>query len=153
MKFSLFSTMEFPKNYRQQLIEQIVDFGNTTEYEILRYDNMESDSQSSNKNFSSNDFCSDMNVDNTEELKEQSISKQEQIDRKIFSYYSHNDQNIIMLLKCTKQGNFDGLKEKSGLSLIISRYSKNLLKTTKKAKAGLQKYWGWAYQICSQLSW
>ena len=104
--------MEYSKNYRQQLIEKIVDFGNTTEYEILHNDNIESDSQSSNEdNCSSNDSCSDMDVDNTEEQKEQSISKLEQIDRKAFYYYSHNDQNIIMLLKYTKQGSFHGLKE------------------------------------------
>ena len=77
-----------------------------------------------------------MDVDNTEEQKEQSISKQEQIDRKTFVYYSHNDQNIIMLLKYTKQGSFHGLKQKSGLSLIITRYSENFLKTREKAKAG-----------------
>ena len=88
--------------------------------------------------FTSNS-CSDMDADNTEEHKEQSICKQEQIDRKTFSYYSHNDQNIIMLLKYTKQGSFHGLKEKPGLSLIITRYSENLLKTTEKAKAGLQE--------------
>ena len=41
--------MEYSKNYRQQLIEKIVDFGNTTEYEILHNDNMESDSQNSNE--------------------------------------------------------------------------------------------------------
>ena len=82
---SLFSTMEFSKNYRQQLIEKIVDFGNTTEYEILHNDNMESDSQSSNEeNCSSRDSCSDMDVDNTEEHKEQSVSMQEKIDRKTF---------------------------------------------------------------------
>ena len=46
---------------------------------------MESDSQSSNEdNFPSSDTCSDMNVDNTKEHKEQSISKQEQINRKTF---------------------------------------------------------------------
>ena len=105
--------MEYSKNYRQQLIEKIVDFGNTTEYENLHNENMDSDSQSSNEaNCSSSDSCSDMDVDNTEEQKEQSISKQELIYRKIFSYYSHNDQNIIMLLKCTKQGSFHGLKDK-----------------------------------------
>ena len=38
-----------------------------------------------------------------------------------------------------KQGNSHGLKEKWGLSLIITRYSKNLLKTKEKAKAGLQE--------------
>ena len=37
--------MEYSKNYRQQLIEKIADFGNTTEYEILHNDNMESNSQ------------------------------------------------------------------------------------------------------------
>ena len=58
--------------------------------------------------FTSNS-CLDMDADNTEEHKEQSICKQEQIDRKTFSYYSHNDQNIIMLLKYTKQGSFHGL--------------------------------------------
>ena len=102
---------------------------------------MESDSQSSNEdNCSSSDSCSDMDVDNTEEHKEQIISKQEQIYRKTFSYYySHNDQNIIMFLKSTKQGNFHGLKEELGQSLIITRYSENLLKTTEKAKAGLQE--------------
>ena len=78
---SLFLTMEYSKNYSQQLIEKIVDSGNTTEYEILYNDNMESDSQGSNEdNCSSSDSCSDMDVDNTEEQKEQSISKQEQID-------------------------------------------------------------------------
>ena len=124
------------KNYKQQLIQQIVDFGNTTEYEILHNDNMESDSQSSNEdNFSSNDSCSDMDVENTEEHKEQSISKQEQIDRKIFSYYSHNDQNIIMFLKYIKQRNFYGPKEKPGLSLINTRYSENLDKTTEKLQS------------------
>ena len=77
--------MECSKNYRQQLIDKIVDFGNTTEYEILHNDNMESDSQSSNEdNCSSSDSCSDMDVDNTEEHKEQCISKQEQIDKKTF---------------------------------------------------------------------
>ena len=46
---------------------------------------MESDSQSSNEdNFPLSDSCSNMDVDNTEEHKEQSISKQEQIDRKTF---------------------------------------------------------------------
>ena len=77
--------MEYSKNYRQQLIEKFADFGNTTEYEILYNDNMESDSQSSNEdNCSSSDSCSDMDVDITEEQKEKSISKQEQIDRKTF---------------------------------------------------------------------
>ena len=130
--------MEYSKNYRQHLIDKIVDFGNTTEYEILHNDNMESDSQSSNDdNYSWSDSCSDMDVNNTEEHKEQSISKLEQIDRKTYSYYSHNDQNIKMLLKYTKQGSFNGLIEKLGLSLTITRYSDNLLKTSGKAKAGL----------------
>ena len=80
-----------------------------------------------------------MDVDNAEEHKEQSNSKQEQIDRKTFSYYSHNDQNIIMLLIYTKQGSFHGLKQKPGLYLIITRYSENLLKTTEKTKAGPKK--------------
>ena len=132
--------MEYSKNYRLQLIEKIVDFGNTTDNEILYNDNMESDSHSSNEdNCSSSDSCSDMDVDNIEEQKEKSISKHEQIDRKTFSYNSHNDQNIIMLHKYTKQGSFHGLKEKTGLSLIITRYSENFLKTTEKAKAGLQE--------------
>ena len=39
-----------------------------------------------------------------------------------------------MLLKYTKQANFHGLKEKPGPSLIITRYSENLLKTTEKAE-------------------
>ena len=44
---------------------------------------MESDSQSSNENnCSSRDSFSDMDVDNTEEHKEQSNFKQEQINRK-----------------------------------------------------------------------
>ena len=44
---------------------------------------MESDSQSSNEDYcSSSDSCSYMDVDNTEEHKEQSIFKQEQINRK-----------------------------------------------------------------------
>ena len=58
----------------------------TIEYEILHCDNMKSYSQSSNEdNCSSSDSCSDMDVDNTEEQKEQSISKQEKIDRNFFA--------------------------------------------------------------------
>ena len=73
---------------------------------------MESHSQGSNEdNCSSSDSCSDIIIDNVAEHKELSISKREQIDRKTFFYYSHNDQNIIMFLKYTKQGNFYGLKE------------------------------------------
>ena len=133
-----YSIMEYSKNYRQQLTEKIVDFGNTPDNEILHNDNMESDSQSSKEdNCSSSDSCSDMDVDNTEEHKELSISKQEHINRKIFSYYSHNDQNIMMLLKYTKQDNFHDLKEKPGTYLIITRYSENFLEKTEKAKAGL----------------
>ena len=46
---------------------------------------MQFNSQSSNEdNCSSSYFCTDMDVDNTEEHKEQSISKQEQINRKHF---------------------------------------------------------------------
>ena len=67
----LFSTIKYSKKYRQQLIEQIFDFGNSTDYEILLCDNMESNSQSSNEdNCSSSDSCSDMNVDNAEEHKD-----------------------------------------------------------------------------------
>ena len=44
-----------------------------------------------------------------------------------------------MLLKYTKQGNFHGLKEKLRPTLIITRYSENLLKITVKAKAGPKK--------------
>ena len=44
-----------------------------------------------------------------------------------------------MLLKYTKQGNFHGLKENPGLSLIITRYSENLLKIKEKAKAVIQE--------------
>ena len=63
--------MESSKNYRQQLIEKIVAFGNSTEYEILNNDNMKSDFQSSNKNNClSSDSCSNMDVDNAEEHKE-----------------------------------------------------------------------------------
>ena len=128
--------MEYSKNSRQQLIDKIVDFGNTTEYEILHNDSMESDSQSSNEdNCSSSDSCSDMDVGNTEEHKEQIISKQEQIDRKKLLLFSQ-DQNIIMLLKYTKQRKFHSLKEKLGLSM---RYSKNFHKTTEKVKIGLQE--------------
>ena len=136
---ALFSIIEYSKIYRQQLIEKNFWFGNTTKYDILHNDNIESDSQSQMKttNCSSSDSYFDMEVDNTDKHKEQSISKQEQIDRKTFSYYSHNDQNIIMLHKYTKQGNFYGLKEKPGLSLIITRYSENFMKTTEKDKAGL----------------
>ena len=77
--------MEYFKNYRQQLIDQIFDFGSTTEYEIFYSDKMESDFQSSNEdNCPSSDSCSDMDVDNTEEHKELSISKQEQMESKTF---------------------------------------------------------------------
>ena len=44
-----------------------------------------------------------------------------------------------MLLKYTKQTNFQGLKEKSGPSLIIIRYLENFLKTTEKVKADLKE--------------
>ena len=74
-----------------------------------------------------------MDVENTEKHKEQRISKIEQIDRKAFSYYSRNDQNIIMLFKYTKQGSFHGLIKISGQCLIITRYLENFLKTTEKA--------------------
>ena len=47
-----------------------------------------------------------------------------------------------MLLKYTKQGSIHGLKEKSGLSLIITKYSENFLKTTEKAKAGTKQDYG-----------
>ena len=78
--------MEYIKNCKQQLNEQIVDFGNTTEYEILHNDNMKSDSQSSNEdNCSSSDSCSVMDVESTKEHNEHSISKQEQIDIKNIS--------------------------------------------------------------------
>ena len=33
--------MGYSKNYRQKLIENVVDFGNTSEYEILHNDNTE----------------------------------------------------------------------------------------------------------------
>ena len=38
--------MEYCKNYINKYIEKIVDFGQTTEYEILHNDKMESDSYS-----------------------------------------------------------------------------------------------------------
>ena len=75
-----------------------------------------------------------MDVDNTEEQKEQSISKQEQIDRKtfvqLFSQWSKYN---------TKQGRFHGLKQKPGLSLIITRYSENFLKNRKTQKGLLER--------------
>ena len=58
--------MEYSKNYRQQLIDKIADFGNTTEYEILHNYNMEFYSQSLNEdNCSSSDSYSDLGVNNT----------------------------------------------------------------------------------------
>ena len=129
--------MEYSKNYRQQLTDKIFDFRNTTKYEIL-HNNMESDSQSSNEdNCSSSDSRSDMNVDNTEEHKEQSISKQEQIDRKTFlQFFSQwskydNASQIYITRKLSLS------ERKPGPFLIITRYSENLLKTTEKVKAGL----------------
>ena len=66
--------MGYFKNYRQQLIDKIVDFESTTEYEILN-NNIESNPQSSNEdNCSSSDSCSDMDVDNTEEHEDQYFS-------------------------------------------------------------------------------
>ena len=53
-----------------------------------------------------------------------------------FCNYSHNDNNII-LIKYTKRGHFHDLKVNPGPSLIITRYSENLLKTTEKAKADI----------------
>ena len=47
-----------------------------------------------------------------------------------------------MILKNIKQGSFHGLKEKSGLYLIIASYSENFLKTTGKTKAGLLERMG-----------
>ena len=88
------------KNYKKQLIKQIVDSGNTTEYEILHRDRTESDSKNLNEAIDQlSDSCSDMNVDKAEQRKQLSIPKQEQIDRKHFCNYFHNDQNIIMVLK------------------------------------------------------
>ena len=67
-----------------------------------------------------------------------SISKQKQIDRKhfltIFTMTKYNNASQI-----SKTRKFHGLKEKPGLSLIITRYSENFLKTTEKAEAGLQE--------------
>ena len=101
---------------------------------------MESHSQSSNEvKCLSSDSYFDMDVDNAEEHKKLSISKQEKLDRRTFSYYFHNVQSIIMFLKYAKRVNFHGLKEKPGLSLIITRYSENLLKTTEKVKTGPQE--------------
>ena len=92
MWFNFILIMEYSKNYRQHLIYQIVDFGNTTEYEILHSDYIESYSQSSDKDNCSHEFCSDMDVGNAEKHKELSISKQEQINRKtilqLFSQWS-----------------------------------------------------------------
>ena len=135
MLSALLSTMQYSKNYRQQLIDKIVDFGNTTEYEILHSDNMESDSQSSNdENCSSSDSCSDMDVENTEKHKEQSISKQEQIDRKtfvqLFSQWSKYN-NASQIYKTRK---LSWSERKTGPSLIIKRYSENLLKKTEMPK-------------------
>ena len=114
---------------------------------------MESDSQSSNKdNCSSSDSCSDIDVGNTEEHKEHGISKQEQIDRKTFYYYSHNDQNIIMLLKYTKQEKINSLKENQD-RLLSSRILGEFPEDKRKTKAGPQENWGWACQIYSQRSW
>ena len=61
--------MEYSKNYRQQLIDKIVDFGNTTEYDILHNDNTTLKAQMKTTNCSSSDSCSIMDVDNTKELK------------------------------------------------------------------------------------
>ena len=68
--------------------------------------NLTLNSQMKTTNCSSSDSCSDINVDNTEEHMEKKHFSQDQIDRKIFSYYYRNDQHIIILLKYTKQGNF-----------------------------------------------
>ena len=77
--------------YRQQLIEQIVDFRNTTEYEILHNNNMEFYFLSSNEdNCSPSDSYSNMNVGNVEEHKKISIYKQKQINENllVFSQWS-----------------------------------------------------------------
>ena len=87
-------------------------------------------------NCSSSDSYSDMDVDNTEEHKEQSSSKQVQIDTKtilqLFSQWSkyHNDSQLYKTRKLSWSD------RKPGLSLIITRYSENFLKTTGKVKAG-----------------
>ena len=110
---NLFSTMEYSKNYRQQFIVKIVDFGNTTKYEIIimKIWNPTLKAQMKTINCSANDPCSDMDVDKTEEHKEQSISKQEQIDRKnIFLLFSQSSKynNASQIYK---QRNFHCLKE------------------------------------------
>ena len=59
--------------------------------------------------------------------------------QKTFPYNSHNDKKYNNGSQIYKSRKFHGLKEKPGLSLIITRYSENFLNTTEKAKAGLQK--------------
>ena len=76
-----------------------------------------------------------MDAENAEKQKKLRISKQEHINRIFLNFFhSLNYLNIITFLKYTKQGNFHDLNEKLGLSLVISRYLKNFLKTTEKAK-------------------
>ena len=93
-----------------------------------------------------------MDVDNAEEQKDLSICMQEQYTGEHFYNYSHNDQNIIILLKYKKISKFCDLKEKPDPSLIITRYSENFLKTTEKAKADIQERLRMNMSIYSQLS-
>ena len=61
--------------YRQQLIEQIVDFGTSRIRDLYSY-YVESDSKCKDEdNCLLSDSCSELDVDNAEEHKEQSISK------------------------------------------------------------------------------
>ena len=132
--------MKYSKNYRQQLIEKIVDLEipqnmrfyimiiwsptlkaqmKTTVHQVIPALIWMSTIQRSKKN--------------------KAYPSKNKLIEKHLCNYSHNDQNIIMLLRYTKQGSFHGLKQKPGLSLIITRYSENFLKTTEISKAGLQE--------------
>ena len=90
-----------------------------------------------------------MDVDNREEHKEQCMSKQEQIDRKTFSYNSRNDKNIIMVLKYTKQGNFMVWKKNQDCLWSLQDIRRICWRQQKKPKQVSKKDWGWACQIYS----
>ena len=74
--------------YKIQTILSLANYnsGNTVEYKNEHNDSMESDFQSSYEDSCwSSDSCYKIDVANAEQHKHPSISKQEQIDRKIFS--------------------------------------------------------------------
>ena len=80
------SIMEYSKITDKNLLRKllILETPQNMRFYIMIIWNPTLKAQMKTTNCSSSDSCSDMDVDNTEDHKEQSILKQEQIDRKAF---------------------------------------------------------------------